>query len=110
MTVRPVTPTEAAAWVACGQALIIDVRSPQEYRGGHIPAAVSLPLGTLPGALDALGLPPGKRLVFQCIKGGRSALACAAVAGAWPDSYNLEGGIEGWRAAGLPVVSEPRVA
>ena len=46
----------------------------------------------------------GQRLVFQCLKGGRGAAACAAVAGRWPEAYNLDGGIEGWNSAGLPVV------
>ena len=103
-TPRTVTATELARWIAEGEAAIVDVRSPEEYRSGHIGAAVSLPLDTLPGALDMLAPPPGRRLVFQCLRGGRGAAACASVADAWPESYNLEGGLDAWRAAGLPVV------
>lgn len=104
MTARTVTPAEAARWIAEGEALLVDVRSPDEFRAGHIAAAISLPLDTLPVALDALAPPAGRKLVFQCQKGGRGAAACTAVGDAWPDAWNLAGGLEGWRAAGLPVV------
>lgn len=108
--VRTVTPAEAAAWIAAGDALIVDVRSPDEFRAEHIAAAISLPLDTLPRTIDALALPSGRRLVFQCLKGGRGASACVAVGDAWPDRYNLEGGIDGWKAAGLPVVGASSAA
>ena len=102
--VRTVTPVDAAAWIASGDAVIVDVRSSDEFRAEHIAGAISMPLDTLPAALDALSLSPGRRLVFQCLKGGRGASACAAVGDVWPEHYNLAGGIEGWKAAGLPVV------
>ncbi|HET9068613.1 MAG TPA: rhodanese-like domain-containing protein [Amaricoccus sp.] len=104
MTEKTVAVSEAARWLAAGEAVIIDVRSPDEFRAEHIAAAVSLPLDTLPRSLAALAPAPGRRLVFQCLKGGRGASACAAVGAAWPEAYNLEGGIDGWKAAGLPVV------
>lgn len=104
MTQNTVAPAEAARWIARGEAMIVDVRSPDEFRAEHIAAAVSLPLETLPRALAALAPGEGRRLVFQCLKGGRGAAACEAVRGAWPEAFNLEGGIDGWKAAGLPVV------
>ena len=104
MTELTVAPAEAARWLAADAAILIDVRSPDEFRAEHIAAALSLPLDTLPRTLDALAPAAGRRLVFQCLKGGRGAAACAAVRGAWPEAYNLEGGLEGWKAAGLPVV------
>lgn len=110
MTTKTVSPAEAARWVAEGRAQIIDVRSPDEFRGEHIPAALSVPLDALPSSLAALALPEGRRAVFQCQKGGRGAAACAAVDAAWPDAWNLEGGIDGWKAAGLPVIGAQATA
>lgn len=104
MTATPVSPREAARWIADGEAILIDVRSPGEFGAQHIAQAISLPLDTLPDALGALRPPVGQKLIFQCLKGGRGATACAAVGDAWPERYNLDGGIEGWKAAGLPVV------
>lgn len=104
MATKTVTPAEAARWIARGEAILVDVRAPEEFRAEHIGAAVSLPLATLPASIAELGIPVGRKLVFQCLKGGRGATACALVAEAAPESYNLEGGIEGWKAAGLPVI------
>lgn len=97
-----VSPAEAARWLAAGEAVLIDVRSPGEFLAEHIAGAISLPLNTLPGALDPKAVPAGRKLIFQCLKGGRSTQACAIVA--LPGSYNLVGGIDAWKAAGLPVV------
>lgn len=101
---RTVAAAEAARWIESGEALLIDVRSPAEFAAEHIAAAHSLPLDTLPGSLQAMRPPADKKLVFQCLKGGRGVSACASVAGDFPEAWNLEGGIEAWKAAGLPVV------
>lgn len=101
---RTVAAAEAARWIERGEARLIDVRSPAEFAAEHIAAARSLPLDTLPGSLQALGLPADRKLVVQCLKGGRGATACAAVGRDFPEAWNLEGGIEAWKAAGHPVV------
>lgn len=108
MTTNTVSPREAARWITDGEAVLVDVRSPDEFRAEHIAAAVSLPLEALPGALADLRLAPGRKLVFQCLKGGRGAAACDAVGDGWPDRFNLEGGIAAWKAAGLPVIGAAR--
>ncbi|MFO1143954.1 MAG: rhodanese-like domain-containing protein [Amaricoccus sp.] len=104
LTRNTVAPAEAARWLAEGDAVLVDVRSPAEFRAERIASAVSLPLDTLPRSLDALAPLAGRRLVFQCLKGGRGAAACEAVRAACPEAYNLEGGIDGWKAAGFPVI------
>lgn len=101
---KTITAAEAARWIESGEALLIDVRSRREFAGEHIAAAHSLPLDTLPASLHAMKPPAGKKLIFQCLSGGRSASACAVVDRNFPESYNLAGGIAAWKAAGLPVV------
>lgn len=108
MNGNAVSAREAARWIADGEAVLVDVRSPEEFRDGHIAAALSLPLDTLPAALDALDLPADHKLVFQCQRGPRGDAACAAAARVRQDRYNLEGGLDAWRAAGLPVVGAAR--
>ncbi|WP_346723824.1 rhodanese family protein [Caenibius tardaugens] len=53
-----------------------------------------------------LALPAGRKVIFQCLKGGRSAQACDRVAAMESryEIFNLEGGITAWKAEGLPVV------
>lgn len=108
MTLRTVNALQARQWLADGEAVMIDVREPDEYRAGHIPYALSLPLGTLPGALANAPIPKAAKVIVQCLKGGRGAQACATLAsyGIANDIYNLDGGIAAWDEADLPVVGE----
>jgi len=105
MTQKTVSAVEAARWLAEGSAVLVDVRSPDEFRAEHAPLAVSMPLDGLAQALPTLA---GRRVVFQCEKGGRGASACALAENRLKESYNLEGGLAAWKAAGLPVVAASR--
>lgn len=93
-----------AQMIAAGTALVVDVREPDEFAGGHIAGAVNLPLSSFAPA--RLPSPGAKTLVLNCAGGLRSAkaLAACASAGAAVDTH-LAGGIGAWRKAGLPVVT-----
>ena len=101
-----VSPHDAARWLAAGEAVLIDVREPDEFRAGHIVYANSLPLGELKNLIGQMNIPVTRKLVFQCLKGKRGEQACALVKDCGVCSneiYNLEGGIAAWKDAGLPV-------
>lgn len=107
MTVATVTAEEAAAWLQSNQAVLIDVREPDEYVAAHIDGAVLAPLSQMPAAWEALGLPADKKIIVMCLKGGRSHQVCAFVgptATAGQPLFNLTGGIQAWHAAGLPII------
>jgi rhodanese-related sulfurtransferase len=108
MTTAIVAPGEAAAWLASGEAILIDVREPDEFRSGHIACAASLPLASVGNLFSAMQVPAGRKVIFQCQKGSRGEAACGVVKQVVPghDFYNLEGGLSGWKDAGLPVVGE----
>ena len=55
-------------------ALIIDVRSPKEFQGGHVPNAINIPLGSL-DALPNHAPDKDQVLLLHCLSGGRSAIA-----------------------------------
>lgn len=57
-------------------AKIVDVRTPGEFSGGHVPGAVNLPLGELERNLKKLGK-KNKPIVLYCRSGSRSARAAA---------------------------------
>ncbi len=106
--VEAVSPRQAMDWLASGQAMLIDVREPYEFAAAHIPYALSAPLARTSAFLHDMDLPADRRLVFQCQKGARGGQACAAFGAFAPGGqavFNLEGGIEAWANAGLPVVS-----
>lgn len=101
-----ISPNQAYEWLKNGEAILIDVREPAEFESGHIAYASSVPLAELESMLAGFPLPPERKVIFQCLKGGRGAQACAVLGSrALPNPvFNIENGIQGWQAAGLPVI------
>jgi len=56
-------------------ALVIDVRSLDEFRGGHLTNAVNVPLGELQERVPQLAKDKNQVLLLHCLSGGRSAIA-----------------------------------
>ncbi len=100
-------PVQVSSWIKSGEAVLIDVREPDEFKSEHIPCAVSLPLAKLHEVFPELHLPEGRKIIFQCHAGTRSGKACMAMAGLDSSGayYSLDGGISAWKKAGLPVVT-----
>jgi rhodanese-related sulfurtransferase len=98
---REIDAATLKTWLDRGDALLIDVREADEHARENIAGAKLVPLSAFdPAKLPAAG---GKRLVVHCLSGSRSARAQAQLAAAGIDAANLSGGIEAWKAAGLPV-------
>jgi len=96
--VPKVDPDQAKAMVEKGEALVVDVRDPQEVAAsGKVKGALNVPRGMLEFSADPA-------LPSYCKSGGRSALAAATLQQmGFPDVAHLDGGVEGWRLAGRPV-------
>ena len=89
---------------------VLDVRPPEEYRAGHIPGAVSIPLKDLRSHLSRL--PRDQEIVAYC-RGPYCVLAKEAVHLLRAKGFNaqrMECGVPDWRALGLPVVIDERAA
>jgi phage shock protein E len=56
-------------------ALVIDVRSPEEFRSAHVPDAINIPLGELRDTLPARVKNKNQVLLLHCLSGGRSGIA-----------------------------------
>jgi hydroxyacylglutathione hydrolase len=82
---------------------ILDIRDEGEHASGHIPGAVQVHGGALAEGLD--GVPNGGGpLVLVCERGYRSTAVSGVLRQRGFDNLmNLNGGMVGWRAAGLPV-------
>lgn len=102
MTIRSIDAATLNQWLKSDEALLIDVREPAEHAAEHIAGATLLPLSQI--ATQPLPEASGRTVVIHCLKGGRGQTACQALLNRHPDLtfYNLEGGIEAWRGAGLP--------
>ncbi len=99
------TPQQAhAAWTA-GEVTIVDVREQAEHDAQRIPGVPLLPMSELMERMDEL---PDGPLAIICRSGRRSAqVADYLNATGEREAANLEGGIIGWAAAGLPYDGEP---
>jgi rhodanese-related sulfurtransferase len=80
---------------------VLDVRTADEFAGGHIDGAVFMPLHIVP--LRVSELDRSETYYVVCQSGGRSAQACAYLAAQGYDVRSIEGGMSAWRAAGHPV-------
>ena len=87
------------------ETLVIDVRPAEEFAAGHIPGALSVPLGELKGRIAQL--PPAAEIVAYC-RGPYCVLAPEAIEilhRAGLRARRLEDGFPEWRLAGLPVTA-----
>ena len=107
---EPLPREELLRRIRGGRAVVIDVRPREEYRAGHIPGALSIPLGELDKRLSEL--PARKEIVAYC-RGPYCVMAYEAVArlrARGRRARRLTDGFPEWRASGLPVLTsaQPR--
>lgn len=106
-TVSPATidtPRLRAELTENPDSLVVDVRTPAEFRAGHIPGAINLPLAQIDAHLRRIVSDAGGHMVLVCQSGGRACQAFDALTGAGLDAVEvLDGGMGSWVAAGGPV-------
>jgi rhodanese-related sulfurtransferase len=102
---EPVGREELLERAGRGEVLILDVRPVEEYRAGHIPGAVSIPVEDLEARLGEL--PEGVEVVAYC-RGPYCVFARDAVRvlrQRGRPARRLVDGLPEWRLAGLPVAA-----
>ena len=75
--------------------ILLDVRQPEEYKTGHLPGAVFIPL---PELIDKIGeIDPAKTVLAYCRSGNRSRAAAAfLLSEGFSKVYSMDGGITAW--------------
>jgi len=108
MTLPTVTPERARRLIEEG-AILIDIREADEHARERIPGAQHLPLSRLDEA--DLAVHRGRPVIFHCRSGARTLGNAARLAG-WVggdcEAFVVEGGLDAWRKAGLPVATDRR--
>jgi rhodanese-related sulfurtransferase len=109
-----IDPRDAQTALSRGECVLVDVREADEHARERIAGSVLLPLSALtPQQVNALG---ANRVAIHCKSGRRGADAvarCAGLAAAGITVVNVRGGIEAWKAAGLPTIvdtARPRIS
>lgn len=107
MNTRNISPAEAKTLIDQGTRLY-DIRETQEYAREHIASAQSLPLSALENGARPASLTEQDHVIFHCLSGMRSGknAQLLAQAAAPASVYLMDGGINTWKQAGLPVVED----
>jgi rhodanese-related sulfurtransferase len=102
---KTVSPAALSAILGAGNNHeLLDVRTPPEYVGAHVPGARLMPLNQLKVEAFLAQHKPGRPIYVLCQAGARASKAIEQFARAGCDDCVLvEGGTQAWIAAGLPV-------
>ncbi|MCB0877387.1 MAG: rhodanese-like domain-containing protein [Thermoleophilia bacterium] len=101
-----VTIEDVADSIEAGTSLLVDVRTQQEWNAGHAARATLVPFDTVASSLDEITAEAdGRPIVFICRSGNRSAQAAqVAVDAGVTDVSSVDGGMQAWVDAGLPIL------
>lgn len=100
------SPAEAVTLINRSNAVVLDVRDAAEFATGHIAEAKHIALDDLPAKLNELKKYQNKAVLVNCQRGMRSAKACEMLRKAgFTQVHNLQGGLDAWVNAKLPVVT-----
>jgi len=103
----PLSAQETQRRLADRSAVLVDIREPDEFARRHIPGAISQPLSGWEAA--DLSIDPNHDVIFTCRSGMRTAEVCDRLAArVWGSAYVLQGGIDAWGKAGLPLAVDAK--
>ena len=85
-------------------AVVLDVRTPDEFNKGHVPGAVNINLNDPTFDKKTSQLDKSKTYLVHCARGVRSARASSKLSAmGFEHLYDFAGGFDGWKKAGKPV-------
>jgi rhodanese-related sulfurtransferase len=100
--IKQVSVEQASAATGKPDVQFVDVRTVEEYEGGHATGAINLPLDGLEKELAKLD--KNKPVYTICQTGRRSQKAAELLdQNGFKEIYNVTGGTSAWRAANLPL-------
>lgn len=104
---KSLRPFEVVQKMNHDDAVILDVRTDNEYKDGYIANSVHLPLGVLQSRISDLNSYKKQPIIVCCRTGNRSNQAAAILnKQGFGDLYNLIGGIGAWKNANLPLTTQ----
>lgn len=99
--------TDQATRLYNDDAFVLDVRTAGEYKDGYIGNATNISSSDIGSRMGHLPSDKSTPILVYCLTGARSARAATMIAkNGYTNVNNLAGGINAWKAAGLPVGKE----
>ncbi|MBF6173522.1 rhodanese-like domain-containing protein [Nocardia blacklockiae] len=84
-------------------AILLDVREDDEWRLGHAPGAVHIPMADVPARVDELDY--DSEIYVVCRQGGRSIQVVQYLTHVGFDAFHVVGGMVAWQSSGRPLAS-----
>lgn len=104
--------TKARDLINKHDAIIIDVREPDEFAEEHIPFALSVPLSKFDEVISEFHIKT-RKIIFQCASGNRSGQACSIAKKKLQEEhavFSLDGGLPAWKERGFETITKGRVS
>lgn len=101
---RAITPREAVRLINDQDAIVLDVREPNEYKTGHILNAKNIPLSRLDEDAPRLSKKKDTPVIIYCKSGASSQAACTKLlALGYTQAFFLKSGLYSWQEESLPM-------
>ena len=102
---KGLSPTEATIWINRRKAYVLDLRSEEAFKAGHLPGAKLLGTTGLAAGIEKLKLDRKNPVVLVCESGAQSRKFVAETQKmGFVEVGALDGGVQAWKAAALPLV------
>jgi rhodanese-related sulfurtransferase len=102
---KGLSPTEATIWMNRRKAAVLDLRPEDAFKAGHLPGAKHIPSSEIAAKIEKLKLDRKNPLILVCETGVSSRKAITEVQKlGFAEVGALDGGVQAWRAAALPLV------
>jgi rhodanese-related sulfurtransferase len=103
--VKNIGASEAVLLMSRNKPLVLDVRDATEFAAGHIQGAKNIPVAELLNRIKEIEKFKEKSVLVHCQKGMRAKTACAILRGQqFSQLHNLQGGLNTWVEAKMPLV------
>lgn len=103
--VQHVKAKEAQKLIGEKKLVVLDIRTPGEFAAGHIAGATNINFRAVNFEAQIAALPKDGKYLVHCASGGRSGQSLPIFQKqSFQNVYHLDGGIQAWEKASLPVV------
>ena len=102
----PLKPAEVAERLKTRRAVLVDIREADEFARERVNGAVHAPMSRF-DAFAPEGPHAGQEVIYTCRTGNRTGVNAVKLAACVPgQAFVLEGGLDAWKAQGLPVAAD----
>ncbi|MDR5812229.1 MULTISPECIES: rhodanese-like domain-containing protein [unclassified Caballeronia] len=102
-----ISAAEATTLINRRNAVVVDLRPAAEFANGHLPSARNLEVSELQAKIGQIAKNKSNPVVLVCQTGQQSQRASRSVSEAgYAEVHVLEGGVDAWQKAGMPVVKQ----